>query len=116
MYSNHNTQQILQSFIDKRYVTLIEWNDSVLNSIPESTRRKTWKDYSKRSTQNLAFFDFAKNHKHKTKWIMKVDIDEFIYSIDTKLKIKEVLKKSSIKYYSAPRINFGNNNHKTKPN
>jgi|MDSX01.1.fsa_nt_gb tRNA A37 threonylcarbamoyladenosine biosynthesis protein TsaE len=35
MYSNHNTQQILQSFIDKRYVTLIEWNDSVLNSIPK---------------------------------------------------------------------------------
>jgi hypothetical protein len=119
MYSNHNTQQtlqILQPFIDKGYVTLIEWNDSVLNSIPENKRRKTWKDYSKLSTQNLAFLDFAKNHKHKTKWIMKVDIDEFIYSKDTKLKIKEVLKNSSMKYYSVPRIDFGNNDHKTKPN
>ena len=119
MYSNHNTLktlQILQPFIDKGYVTLIEWDNSVVNNICESERRKRWNDYSKYSTQNLAFMDFVKNHKHKTKWIIKVDIDEFIYSKDTKLKIKDVLNNSSKKYYPVPRIDFGNNNHKIKPN
>lgn len=118
MYSNHNTKktlQILKPFIDKGYITLIEWDNSVLNNISESCRRKKWNDYSKYSTQNLAFMDFVKNHKFKTKWIIKVDIDEFIYSKDTELKIKDVLNDSSRKYYKVPRIDFGNNYHKTKP-
>ena len=118
MYSNHNTLktlQILQPFIDKGYVTLIEWDNSVINNISESKRRKRWNDYSKYSTQNLAFMDFVKNHKHKTKWIIKVDIDEFIYSKDTELKIKDILNCTSKKYYAVPRINFGNNCHDKKP-
>ena len=36
----------------------------------------------------------------------------FIYPINTKLKIKDILHNSSEKYYSVPRIDFGNNNHK----
>ena len=118
MYSNNNTLQtvqILQPFIDKGYVTLIEWDDSVLNNISESERRKIWNDFSKYSAQNLAFMDFFKNHKHKTKWIIKVDIDEFIYSKDTELKIKDVLNGSSEKYYKVPTIDFGNNYHDKKP-
>ena len=39
--------------------------------------------------------DFVKNYKQKTKWIIKVDIDEFIYPINTKLKIKDILHNSS---------------------
>ena len=78
MYSNENSEktvQILQPFIDKGYVTLIEWN----NVINDNTRKR-WNDYKVQSLQNLAFIDFVKNHKHKTKWVLKVDIDEFMYS------------------------------------
>ena len=102
MYSNENTLktlQILQPFIDKGYVTLIEWNNYVLNNISESKRRTKWNHYSKCSTQNLAFIDFVKNHKHKTKWIIKVDIDEFIYPKNTELKIKDILHNRSEKKF-----------------
>ena len=118
MYSNENTSKtlkILQPYIDKGYVTLIEWNNDVINSISENKRRNKWNNYNKISTQNLAFIDFVKNHKHKTKWILKVDVDEFIYPTNTKLKIKDLLEKTSKKYFSVPRIDFGNNNHIKKP-
>jgi len=118
MYSNENTSKtlkILQPYIDKGYVTLIEWNNDVINNISENKRRNKWSNYNKISTQNLAFIDFVKNHKHKTKWILKVDVDEFIYPTNTKLKIKDLLEKTSKKYFSVPRIDFGNNNHIKKP-
>ena len=53
MYGNQNslkTIQILQPFINKGYVTLIEWNNDVINDIPESKRRKKWNYYNKIST------------------------------------------------------------------
>lgn len=118
LYSNNNTEntiKILQPFIDNGYVTLIEWKDDEILKIPENQRRKVWNDYHKISLQNLAFIDFVKNHKHKTKWIIKIDIDEFIYPLNTDLKIKDVLDHSTEKYHKVPRIDFGNNNHDKKP-
>lgn len=123
LYSNKNTEntiKILKPFIDKGYITLIDWNDKELLRIPKNKRRL--KDgsivgWNKICLQNLAFIDFVKNYKHKTKWIIKVDIDEFIYPKNTKLKIKDVLDKldSSTKIIYVPRIDFGNNGHKYKP-
>ena len=118
MYSNNNSKKtniILQPYIDKGYITLIEWNDEVLDNINVKLRRQSWNDYGKLSQQNLAFIDFVKNHKHKTKWIIKVDVDEFIYPSNKKFKIKDILQESSKKYYLTPRIDFGNNNHIKKP-
>lgn len=113
MYSNENSEktvQILQPFIDKGYVTLIEWN----NVINDNTRKR-WNDYKVQSLQNLAFIDFVKNHKHKTKWVLKVDIDEFMYPENTTLKLRDVLSNTHKKYFCVPRIDFGNNGHITKP-
>ena len=113
MYSNENsrkTAQILQPFVDNGYVTLIEWNNDI-----EVNSRQHWNDYSTVSLQNLAFMDFVKNHKHKTKWVLKVDIDEFMYPKNTRLKLIDVLSRTSLKYFAVPRIDFGNNGHITKP-
>ena len=44
-----------------------------------------------------------------------MDIDEFMYPTNTKLKIKDELLNTSEKYFEVPRIDFGNNNHITKP-
>lgn len=118
MYSNNNTLktvQILEPYINNGYVTLIEWSDYILSLIPENKKRKKWNEYNKYSIQNLAFIDFVKNYKNKTKWIIKVDIDEFIYPNNIELKIKDELNSSSKIYYSVPRIDFGNNNHQKKP-
>ena len=74
MYSNNNTiktKHILQPVINKGYVTLIEWNNNKINMIKKKDRRKFWNNYSKISIQNIAFMDFVKNYKQKTKWIIK---------------------------------------------
>ena len=89
---------------------------SLNNGYLDKSYKINWNDYKKVSVQNLAFMDFVKNHKHKTKWIAKVDIDEFIYPKNTKQKIKDELYNTSKKYFPIPRIDFGNNNHITKPN
>jgi len=122
LYSHKNTEntiKILQPFIINGYITLIDWNDKELSKIPKKKRRLQYGGivgFNKISLQNLAFIDFVKNHKHKTKWIIKIDVDEYIYPKNTKLKIKDELHNSSKKYYSVPRIDFGNNNHIKKPN
>ena len=113
MYSNENsreTAQILQPFIDKGYVTLIEWNNDI-----DVNSRQRWDDYNTVSLQNLAFIDFVKNHKHRTKWVLKVDIDEFMYPKNTRLKLRDVLSRTSKKYFVVRRIDFGNNGHIKKP-
>ena len=114
MYSNMNTYKtynILQPYINKGYITLIKWDDM----IPIDNRREQWNHYHKTSTQNLAFRDFVKKYKDETKWIIKADVDEFIYPENTKLYIKDILLNSNKNYLRIPRSDFGNNNYKKKP-
>lgn len=118
LYSNENTEntfRLLKPFIDKGYITYIIWNDDKLQLIPKSKRRKSWNDYSSISLQNLAFIDFVKNYKNDTKWIIKVDVDEFIYLSDNNLFIKDILNNTEKNYFSVPRFDFGNNGYRTKP-
>ena len=111
LYSNknkENTKKVLQPYIDKGYVTLIEWDNH------SDDIRKKWNNYHEESIQNLAFKDFNNNYKNQTKWIIKVDIDEFIYSSD-KSKIKDILNNTSEINIKVPRIDFGSSNHIKKP-
>lgn len=116
MYSNMNTYKtynILQPYINKGYITLIKWDDDM---VPIDNRREQWNHYHKTSTQNLAFRDFVRKYKDETKWIIKADIDEFIYPENTKLYIKDILLSSDKNYLRIPRTDFGNNYYKKKPN
>jgi hypothetical protein len=121
MYSNNNTtktEKILKPYINKGYITHIKWQDTELLKVEEKKRRTQYGGivgFDKISLQNLAFKDYVKKYKNKSKWIIKIDIDEFIYPKNNKLKIKDVLNNSSKIYYRVPRIDFGNNNHKIKP-
>jgi hypothetical protein len=123
LYSHNNTEntiKILQPFIDNGYVTLIEWKDEELLKVPKKKRRTQWGHivgWKKTiGLQNLALMDFVKKHKSKTKWIIKIDVDEFIYPTNKQLKIKDVLLNTKTIYFLVPRKDFGNNNHITKPN
>ena len=118
LYSNENPQgtfDLLYPYIDAGYVTFIEWNNDKQNLIEEENKRKSWDDYSSVSLQNIAFQDFVRNHKDKTKWIIKVDVDEFMYPEDTNYLIKDILQNTKSKLFEVPRRDFGNNEHKTKP-
>ena len=123
LYSHKNndlTFKILKPYIDKGYITLINWNDDEILKVPEHKRRLQdgsivgWHTIG---LQNLALIDFTKKYKQKTKWIISVDIDEYIYPLDTKKKIKDILDNSKdIKQYYIGGILFGSNGHEKKPN
>ena len=118
LYSNENPQEtydLLYPYIEAGYVTFIEWNNDKENLIKEENKRKKWDDYSKYCIQNMALQDFVKNHKDKTKWIIKIDVDEFVYPEDTSYLIKDILQDTKSKLFEVPRRDFGNNGHKTKP-
>jgi len=120
LYDNENpksTMKILGPYIANKWVTLIPWPDSVLDSVTEKEKRKNWSDYKSMSTQNLAFTHFTKNYQGKYKWVIKVDIDEFMYPSEKYKNIKKTIKKefSKSKSIHVHRKDFGSNNHIKKP-
>ncbi len=119
LYINENTRSTfdkLEPYADKGFVTLISWPELVLQDIPWEKRRFLWHEYDKVSTQNLAFMDFNSNCKSQTTWIIKADVDEFIFVKNCQsARIVDVLD-YSVPLISVPRINFGSNNHIKKPN
>ena len=117
MYSNNNTQQtknILEPYIQKGYITYIEWGEKNW-CVSKNKRRTKWSNYSNASLQNCAFMDFNKNYKDETKWIIKVDIDEYIYYKNGVVLLEDILNNTHKKYIEVPRIDFGNNFNIKKP-
>lgn len=122
LYDNENpvsTMKILEPYIKNNYVTLVAWPDNILDNIPENERRSKWNDYKNLSTQNLAFEHFTKNFKNKYRWVIKCDIDEFIYPNENYKSIRSVIRKNfnedTVKGIRIPRTNFGSSGHIKKP-
>ena len=117
MYSNENgkkTKDILEPYIDNGYITLIDWKYE--NHCKKDNKREdgNWNHFGKTSLQNCAFMDFNTKYKNETKWIIKVDVDEFVYIKDKLIFIKDFLKNTDTKYLQIPRTDFGNNGYKKK--
>lgn len=104
LYDNNDiiNKNFFKKYNDK--VTIIPWNNI---------------SYTKVNTvQRQAYNHFIQNFNNNFKWVLQCDIDEFIYSIDPKIKnIKEIINKytnNNTSHIRIPRYNFGDSNHKTK--
>jgi len=67
---------------------------------------------------HLGFAHCASNYRDNTSWMMKIDIDEFLYPSggdDSLLPYLHSLDRKRIKGVRIPRFNFGNNGHQTRP-
>ena len=122
LYDNENprsTMRILKPYIKNNYVTVIKWPDNKLQTISEDKRRKKWSDYTNISTQNLAFMDFTKKFKDEYNWVIKIDVDEFIYPSQEFRNVRQVLRKkfdiNKTKGIVVRRTDFGSNGHINKP-
>ena len=122
LYDNENptsTMKILKPYVENKYVTIINWPDSVTDEVNDKNKRKKWSDYNKLSTQNLEFEHFTKNYKDRYRWVLKCDIDEFMYPSKKHKNVREVLKKEfsekTTKGIKVPRVDFGSNGHVKKP-
>jgi hypothetical protein len=122
MYSNGNsssTEELLRPYVDAGYVTLTPWEDDELDQVPEASRRRGWSDYTKVSIQNLAYRHFVKNYRRRATWVLKVDVDEFVYPRwgSSGPSIRDVLERvrPGQRHFLIPRRDFGSDGHFTKP-
>ena len=67
---------------------------------------------------HLAFGHCARNYRSDSAWMMKIDVDEFLYppkGQDSLPPYLQSLDYERVKGLQIGRFNFGDNNHRTKP-
>lgn len=72
------------------------------------------------SIQKQAYYDCVKKYSNDTKYLMLLDIDEFLFPENKNIKsidiIKNYPKNDKIISIRVPRYDYGSNGHKIKPN
>ena len=66
----------------------------------------------------MGFAHAAKNYRQDYQWVMKIDVDEFLFPLNGETNLTDWLKTvdaGKIKGVKVPRINFGNNGHEKTP-
>ena len=110
MYDNDDSaasRLILGPYIQDGSVSYIPFPD-----IPESgIRRQYGKDqFRKLSMQNLAYGHCSRNYASKCTWLIKIDLDEFIYPLEPFHSLAEVFtafEKPKIQGFSVQAMRFG---------
>ena len=67
---------------------------------------------------HLAFAHCAGNYRNNAGWMMKIDMDEFLYpptGADSLLQYLRSLDRKHVKGIRIPRFNFGDNGHVSRP-
>ncbi len=107
----------LKQFEDKGILTIIPWDDSEINSVPPAKRRERYGGivgWNTISLQELAMQHWNTHYKHLTNWVIKCDIDEYMYT-PTHGSLREMLESEASDIIHCPRIEYGSSNHKTRP-
>lgn len=74
--------------------------------------------FYQRNKNHMGYSYAAKHYRHEFQWLMKIDMDEFLFPMEGKLSVLDWLKTVDVKRVKGikvPRINFGNNFHESKP-
>lgn len=109
---SEEAKEILKPYEEKGIVTRHPWTH--LDGTKYDGATKWWQ----RNKNHMGFSHAAKTYRKEFQWLMKIDVDEFLFPLDgsdsllTWLKTVDVKKIKGIK---VPRINFGNNGYETKP-
>ncbi|WP_420317642.1 glycosyltransferase family 92 protein [Ekhidna sp.] len=105
-------QEILRPYEEKGIVTRHPWTH--LDGTRFDGATKWWQ----RNKNHMGFAHAAKNYRKEFQWLMKIDVDEFLFPIDGSTHLHNWLNTvdvKKIKGIKLPRINFGNNGYDTKP-
>lgn len=102
---NNKYTYLLNKNYDK-YITLIDWTNQENNQ--EGT------------VQKKAYFDCVKKYSHETKYLMMLDIDEFLFPTTNKTAVSVIKEYTNnnkvITAIKVQRFDYGSNGHKKKPN
>lgn len=105
-------QQILAPYEELGVVTRHLWTHY------DGTRYDGPTRFYQINKNHLGFAHCARHYRHTAEWMMKIDVDEFLYppaTDDTLLPWLDSLSGRNIKAVSIPRFNYGYNRHETMP-
>ncbi len=105
-------REILRPYEEKGYVTRHLW------TMWDGTKYDGPTKFYQRNKNHIGFAHAAKNYRKDFQWVMKIDVDEFLFPLGNELSLVSWLKSvdhSKIKGVKVPRVNFGNNGYETMP-
>lgn len=104
-------KNIIQPYVENGYVTVHDWT-----KFSPKFEGPTY--FFQKNKNHLGNIYAARNYRHLNTWMLKIDIDEFLYSNDPSKRIKDILSQydsNSIRRLRVPRIDFGSHGHINQP-
>ncbi len=104
-------RQILKPYRDRGIVTVHPWTHL------DGTRFDGPTPLKQRNKNHVAFGHAVRHYRHLFDWILKIDLDEFIVPLegDNVPDLLDRYDRNRIRGLRIPRINFGDNGHRTRP-
>ncbi|WP_421872907.1 glycosyltransferase family 92 protein [Marinoscillum sp.] len=105
-------REILRPYEEKGQVTRHLWTHW------DGTKYDGPTKFYQRNKNHMGFAHAAKNYRKDYQWVMKIDVDEFLFPLNEATNLTDWLKTvdaEKIKGVKVPRINFGNNGHEQTP-
>lgn len=103
--------RILEPYQERGIVTVHDWTK--ISSKYEGPTK-----FFQKNRNHMGYNHAARNYRNQTEWLLKIDLDEFLFIADEQQSIQTWLKqldKQSIQKVRVPRIDFGSNDHVTIP-
>lgn len=104
-------RELLEPYIEMGYVTRHPWTHL------DNTRYDRATPLKQRNKNHAAFGHAARTYRSRFRWIMKIDVDEFLFPLvgDTIPPLLERYNRRRVKGIRVPRFNFGDCGHRTRP-
>lgn len=103
--------QILEPYVAMGVVTVHEWTNF-------SKKYEGPTFFFQKNRNHMGYTHAVTHYKNETTWLLKIDIDEFLFMADEQESIKSWLKKvrtEETKMIRIPRIDFGSNGLEKQP-
>lgn len=103
--------RILEPYQKEGIVTVHDWT-----KIDSKYEGPTF--FFQKNKNHMGYTHAATYYRQETEWLLKIDLDEFLFMADEQESIKSWLKqldKDSIRAIRVPRIDFGSNGHQKEP-
>lgn len=105
-------KEILKPYEERGQVTRHLWTQW------DGTKYDGPTKFYQRNKNHMGFAHAAKNYRKDFQWVMKIDVDEFLFPRNGETNLTDWLKTidvRKVKGVKVPRINFGNNGHEKTP-
>lgn len=106
------TRNILDPYEKQGFVTRHLWTQW------DGTKYDGATKFYQKNKNHMGFSHCAKHHRDEFQWLMKIDVDEFLYPMNNEESLVTWLHTvniNKVKGCRIPRINFGSNGHEITP-